>query len=206
MQFRTGILAGCIIAAVSGQASAALINFEGEISNHNDVVSTYFTLNQDTTDVRVWTDSFQSGTNFDPITALWNSDTGELIDENDDNDDINPSTQTYYDSGFALPELGAGNYLFTVATYANFAQGDNISDGFAYDSQDPIALENWDQPANDVNMGPNWSVWLDGVDSATNPDDPDDGDQPSSVPEPASVMLLLAGLLGLGGARRARRG
>ena len=97
------LAASCLLAA-SATSQAALINFTGEIEYHNDVVYTYFTLNQDTNNVRVWTDSFQSGDNFDPITALWSGD-GNLIAQNDDDASINPDTQTYYDSGFNLSFL-----------------------------------------------------------------------------------------------------
>lgn len=183
-------LTGLMTFAASSQA--ALMNFTGAIQNHNDVVYTYFTVADDATDVSVWTDSFMSGTNFDPITALWTAD-GNLLAQNDDNASINPSTQTYYDSGFNLANLAAGDYIFTVATYANFAAGNTLNDGFAYDGQAAIALEDWTQPANDIDMGPFWSVWLDGVDSATNP---------HSVPEPSSLILLLLGAMGLGVARR----
>lgn len=180
------ILAGALLAFLASNANAALFNFTGQIGFHNDVVFINFGLDSDATDVRVWTDSFLSGDNFDPITALWNADTGALIAENDDNASINPDTQTFYDSGFALPSLDAGNYIFSVATFANFASGAFVADGFTYDDQDPIALADWDQPANDINMGPNWSVWLDGVDTA------DDNSNP--VPSPAMFTLVLLGL------------
>ncbi|MFV0478409.1 MAG: DVUA0089 family protein [Parahaliea sp.] len=189
-------LAVLFVCVFAGNANAALINFTGQIAFHNDVIYTYFTLDNDTTNIRMWTDSFQNGTNFDPITALWDS-AGNLIDENDDNDLINPATQTYYDSGFSLPSLAAGNYLFTVATYANFAVGTTLADGFIYDSEAPIPLPTWNQPANSTNMGPFWSVWLDGVDSATNP-----GTNP--VPAPASLLLVALGLMGVAVFRRKR--
>jgi len=174
-----------------GSANAALIHFDGEIDYHNDVIFINFTLDDDATDVRVWTDSFLSGVNFDPITALWSAD-GSLISQNDDDSSINPATQTIYDSGFALSFLAAGDYIFSVATYNNFASGSTLSEGFIFDSQDPIALEIWSQPASSVNMGHYWSVWLDGVDSAVGP--------ASSVPEPSSMALLL--IAGLGFASR----
>lgn len=191
------IAAGLALVATTS-ANAALINFTGTIEYHNDVVYTYFTLEEDATNVRIWTDSFLDGENFDPITALWSGD-GSLLAENDDNAIINPETQTRFDSGFVLDTLAAGDYVFTVATYRNFAVGDELSDGFAYDGQLPIALADWDQPANDRDMGPNWSIWLDGVDSASNPDDP------ASVPEPGSLALIGLGMVGLGLSRSRKK-
>ena len=115
-------------------------------------------------------------------------------DCNDDDATINPATQTFYDSGFSLPTLAAGNYVFTVATFNNFSNSLNLSDGFNFDSQTPIALSEWEQPANARNMGTSWSVWLDGVDDASG----------SPIPEPSTYALMLGGL-GLVGFMAARR-
>jgi hypothetical protein len=98
------------------------------------------------------------------------------------------ATQTYYDSGFSLASLAAGDYLFTVATFANFAPGPNIANGFAYDNDAPIPLAVWCQPASHCDMGTYWSVWLDGVDRA---------DPPNPTPEPASLALFGLALAGL---------
>ncbi len=167
-------------------ANAASFHFEGNIANHNDVVTVNFTLANAATNVRLWTDSFQNGLNFDPITALWNKTTGELIEENDDDDSIDPS-QTEFDSGFILDELAAGEYFFTIATYNNFAFGSNIADGFDFDGQTPIAIALWDQPHNGTGKGTYWSARLEGVDSAG----------VNNVPVPAAVWLFASGLLGL---------
>lgn len=189
----TSLLAAALLSA-AGYANAGLFHFTGEIENHNDVIYTYFSVANDATNVRVWTDSYQGGINFDPITALWKAD-GTRIDQNDDNATINPGTQTIFDSGFSLPFLAAGDYIFTVATYNNWANGNLLSNGFAFDNQAPIALSDWDQPANHLNMGSSWSLWLDGVDQASNP---------TAVPESTPLALLGLGLLGFG-LRRIRK-
>lgn len=178
-------LLGSLLLMFVGSAQAGLYNFTGNMKFHNDVIYTYFSVAEDATNVRVWTDSFKSATNFDPITALWNAN-GSLIAQNDDNPSVNPLTQTWYDSGFFLPTLAAGNYVFTMTIFPNFANNNLLAGGFNFDSQQAIAFKDWALAnyGND-NVGSFWSVWVDGVDEASNP----------AVPAPASILLFGFGLL-----------
>lgn len=177
----------------AANAHADLYSFNGAINYHNDVVKTFFTVGENSNNVRVWTDSFKNGANFDPITAVWRKTGSDwtLVDQNDDRSDI-AAGQTDYDSGLTFASLTAGEYLFTVATYNNFSTGTLLSQGFEYDSETPIALAIWQQPANTVGMGKNWAVHLDGVNSAS----------VAPVPEPETYALMGMGLVGLIAARR----
>ncbi len=180
-------LLSSLLLVFAGAAQAGLYNFTGTMKYHNDVIYTYFSVANDATDVRVWTDSFKSFTNFDPITALWAAN-GTLIAQNDDNATVNPSTQTYYDSGFVLPNLAAGQYIFTMTTYPNFANSNLLADGFGFDAQQAIPFKDWLEiqyaGTSFTNIGSEWSVWVDGVDEASNP----------SVPAPATLLLFGFGL------------
>ncbi len=202
--FTKKLVAAAVLAAFSAGANAALFNFTGDIAYHNDVVTLSFTLDRDTTGVRVWTDSYMRGANFDPITALWNASTGQLLAQNDDNSSINPATQTSWDSGFSLPTLAAGTYYLTIGTYNNWVRGVTgtyiwsgagaahyLTDGFTFDAQTPVPMSTWTQPSSHTGMGTHWSVWFDGVSNA-GPVGPG-----SAIPEPASLALLGLGLAGL---------
>lgn len=186
-------LVAAALLAISAPGQAALFSFSGTITNHNDVIQIAFTTNADATNVRVWTDSFKDGLNFDPITALWKAD-GTRLAQNDDDDSIDPATQTSFDSGFSLPFLEAGSYIFTIAAYNNFSNGLSLSEGFMFDDQTPIPIGEWNQPANGVGKGSIWSVWLDGVDAASAPG--------NAVPEPGLFALLAAGALSASAFRR----
>ncbi|MBA5605133.1 PEP-CTERM sorting domain-containing protein [Duganella sp. FT3S] len=176
------LLGSAMLAAVAAAPShAADFSFSGTIHYQKDVIEIPFTLLQDASNVKVWTDSFHSGGNFDPITAVWKD--GLLIGQNDDDAGIAPG-QTYYDSGLRFSNLSAGNYLFTIAAFNNFANTTHLADGFRFDSQAAIPLADWNQPASHKGMGQNWSVHLSGVDGAT----------PPPVPEPESYAMLAAGL------------
>lgn len=183
----------CLAAA---PAAAADFTISGSIGFHNDVVEIDFSLAAPAA-VRLWSDSWQAGVNFDPVGTLWaarvDGSDFDLVAESDDGEVPQPGMGAY-DFGLALANLPAGSYRLTVTTAFNFALSTALSGGFAYGGETPIPLADWTQPSADINFGDQkggfWRVQLSGVDQAV------------LVPEPGSWALMALGL----GALLARRG
>ena len=159
---------------LSSIAQANSYTFIGNLANYNDVVKINFSLAQAASNIRVWTDSFMSGDNFDTIVGLWNGTSGAKIAENDDNATID-SSQTNLDSGFMLTNLAIGDYFLTFASFPNFSNGENFSDGFSNDSSESA-------PTTDSKTA--YSVSIDGVELAT------DENSLSNVPLPSALWLF----------------
>lgn len=187
---RRGLAAIAFTFAFSG-AHAADLTFSGQLAYHNAVAAVGFTLDQDSTGVKLWTDSYQDGLNFDPYMTLWqfdiNGNAWVMIKVNDDNPSIAPG-QTAYDSGLTPAFLLAGQYLVTIAAYPNTANGPWLSDGFLLDGETPVPMSTWVQPDHDAPAGGNWQLHLSNVDTAA----------VAAVPEPDTYALLIAGLLLVG--------
>lgn len=66
------LAAATLWAALSvAPAQAADFNFSGDPLAHNQVLQFDFSLAAPGADVRIWTDAWRSGLNFDPTAALW---------------------------------------------------------------------------------------------------------------------------------------
>jgi len=198
----TGFAAGLLL---SGASLAADFSFTGNLSDHNEVQLFNFTVGAPSTvTLRTW--SYAGGANaagatilrggFDPILALFDS-AGALISQNDDGGASVPAdavTATHYDT-FLQSSLAPGNYTVSVADYANFANGPNLSNGFSNGALSPgfidatgdIRDNHWAFDVLNVNAA---VVVIPRVDV---------------VPEPESYALMLAGLGLLGFIARRRK-
>lgn len=170
------------VSSLANVANAGLMNFTGSLNNADDYTITEFTLNADGL-VRGWTDSYNDGAGFDPMVALWAAD-GSWILTSDDDDEINPLTQTSYDAGFS-ELLTAGTYYFTVSVYDNEpVETENLFTG------SPIPTGEVD---SDGFPSANYSVWLDGADDAST----STGQPTTDVPEPSTFAIFALGMMGL---------
>jgi len=168
-------------------AQAADFNFTGQAVFNTDRIQLSFSLDADSTGVKVWTDSWRSGLNFDPVVAVWGKTlSGYVLLSEVDDDDTLGSGQGSFDAGLKFDTLAAGHYLVTLAASPNYANGTTLTAGFAFDGQTPVALADWTQPSNNPNTndqkGGYWSLHLSGVTQA------------APVPEPSSWALLVTGL------------
>lgn len=179
------LLALALTASALG-AQAADVSLSGLATNHNDKIVIDLQVAAGA-QVSLWTDSWQSGLNFDPQLFLtWG---GAIVSADDDGGSLVNAGAGYYDAGLQFTAGTAGTYRLVLNAASNNALGSTLSQGFTYDADAPIALADWNQPSYDVNAndqkGGFWRLHLSGVEQA------------AVVPEPGSVALLLAGLLSI---------
>ncbi len=203
--FLRGFLGCSLLALASSFASASDFSFQGTFTADDNVQLFTFTVGSTST-VTLQTWSYAGGVDaagvtvprggFDPILALFDS-TGAEINQNDDGGDnvpADPVTGQRYDT-YLQSTLTPDTYTVSVMEYDNFANGPNLSDGFARAGQGDFTAEFgcsagiFCDVTGDNRTG-NWEFDVLGVDSASLP--------PGNVtPEPASFGLLIAGIGGL---------
>jgi hypothetical protein len=184
------------LAALTLGAHATDFTFSGQAVNHNDKLVFDFTVNAGST-VNLWTDSWQSGLNFDP--QLFLARGGVIVNADDDGGSLVNASAGYYDAGLQFTVATAGSYRLVLNAASNNAVGATLQQGFVYDGDAPIKLADWNQPSYDLNANDQkagfWRLHLSGVEQA------------AAVPEPSGVALLLAGLLSIAlVVRRKQRG
>ncbi len=195
-------LLGAVLSIGAVNAEAGAFNFSGDLRNNTDRINIAFDV-PGGGEVKLWTDSWNNGQNFDPISVLWRQSGADYVRVQEvDDDHTIAAGQGFYDTGMAFGLLAAGHYLYTVgASFVEpFARGNLLSEGYAQDGTTPIPIALWDQPSYDINAndqkGSLYSIHLSGVQGAAI----------AAVPEPTSVAMMLAGLAIMGGIARRRSG
>ena len=217
--FRVFALACCLSAGV---ASAGNISFTGTFSHDDQLEIFLFTALSSSFTAETW--SYAGGTNaaghtiaaggFDPVLSLFDASGGlsaisPLVKTNDDGAAaaIDLTTGNAFDSILTVGTLNAGHtYALVLSENDNLAYGPTYGDGFSQSGNGDFTAAEFGCSGSgpfcdagaDQRTG-NWAVDINGVRSAV------DTSAGGTTPEPGTVPLLTAGLVGLALLRRRRR-
>ena len=182
-----------VLLVFATSATAQVDSLQGPLITHNsrfavvvEVTSTDF--------VKFWTTSYLAG-GFNPMLSLWWQ--GHLIDTNDDA--LNPSIGMGSKDASIYGYFAPSELMIIVSVAGNTPVSNRLEDGFLFDGQAPIPMEEY-CPLGECGRGLTATLyWRIGQ------PDPVVTPPPPAVPEPSSWALMLAGLGVVGAMRRVRR-